>query len=322
MVKNLLILFLFIVQISAYAQRQVRVVDSISNKGIPYVAIRFGINNGVYTDDKGEFSIDDITSDSIILSSIGYEKKSVNLKSLKEDIIYLNPSNLELEEVFLSSKKEKHKTKKIKPKKHNDFRLSHRLIIGSEMAILIPNNFNSHDVELKSLIIPIVTRTISFDKSMNGKAQRIKRLPFSAMYKITFYENFGGMPAKQLNHEAITIVLDEKSTTVTLDIEKYNISLPSEGVFVGILNLGKTDENGNLISTSPFELKKNKDGKMIKFIKPTKPYFPVHFEEKIHHTYSRYTFEDENEWHPFYRYDKVKVREYHNISLGYEVKIY
>ncbi len=314
-------ILIFLIQISNLVFGQIRVVDSISNEGVPFVNIRFDKDNGVYTDDNGEFNLTDITKNNIFLSSIGYKNKTVDLKVIKNNIIYLSPDNYELDEVIISKKTKKAKTKKIKPIKHNDFLKSHRLIVGGELAVLILNNFNSNDVELKSLLIPVITKTISFDNSMSGKVQRVKRLPFSALYKITFYENFGGEPGRQINYENITIVLNEKSTIANLNLEKYNINLPSEGVFIGILNLGKTDKNGKLVSTSPFEIRKGKNG-MVKVVKPTKPYFPVYYKENKNKTFSRYTFEENKDWKIFYRHGKVKSGEHHYISVGYEVKIY
>lgn len=303
------------------ANSQIKVIDSITKKHVPYVAIRFDENNGIFTNNEGEFNLTDVTKDSIFLSSPGYRRKVIDLKTLDSNLIYLSPVDYVLEEVAISNKNKKSKTKRVKPIKHNDFLKSHRLIVGEELAIYIPNNYNSDDIEFKSLLIPIITKTISFDKSMAGKTQRVKKLPFSAMYKISFYENLKGSPGDQINYEDITIVINEKSTIVNFSIEKYNISLPHEGVFIGILNLGKTDRNGKLISTSPFEMREDKNG-TVKFVKPTKPNFPVHYKEKINNTFSRYTFEEDKEWKTFYKHGKIKKGEYHNISLGYEIKIY
>jgi len=300
---------------------QIKVVDSITNKGVSYVAITFEKNNGLYTDEDGVFSLDEIKSEQISLSCMGYSIKTISLKSIQDNTIYLSPTNYELSEVVISDKARKSKVEKVKPKIHNDFMQSHRLSIGGELAMYIPNHFDSNDIELKSLTIPIVTKTISFDKSMEGKAQRLKKLPFSVLYKISFYANEQNKPGEQFNYEDITVVLDEKSTKVDVDLDKYNITLPKEGFFISLLNLGVTDENGKLIPTTPFELKEV-DNRMIKFARPTKPYFPVYYKENKNKTFFRYSFNDDKKWITFYKHGKKKEGEYHNIGLGYELKIY
>ncbi len=319
MKKSMVLLIVMLVTNSVFAQ--IKVVDSITNKGVSYVAITFEKNNGLYTDDDGIFSLDEIKSEQISLSCMGYSSKTISLKSIQNNTIYLSPTNYELSEVIISDKARKSKTKRVKPNKHNDFMQSHRLSIGGELAMYIPNDYSNNDIELKSLTIPIVTKTISFDKSMEGKSQRVKKLPFSALYKISFYANEENKPGEQFNYEDITVLLDEKSTKVDVDLEKYNITLPKEGFFISLLNLGKTDENGKLIPTTPFELKEV-GNRMVKFARPTKPYFPVYYEENKNQTFFRYSFNDDKRWITFYKHGKKKEGEYHNIGLGYELKIY
>jgi hypothetical protein len=312
-------IILMLVTYSTFSQ--IKVIDTISNKSVSYVTITFEKNNGLYTDEDGFFSLDEIKCDQISLSCLGYSNKKINVKSIQNNTIYLSPINYELSEVVISDKVRKSKTKKIKPEKHNDFMQSHRLSIGGELAMYIPNDYSDNDIEFMSLTIPIVTKTISFDKSLEGKSQRLKKLPFSALYKISFYANEENKPGEQFNYENITVVLDEESTKVDVDLEDYNITLPEEGFFISLLNLGKTDEDGKLISTTPFE-SKEVDNRMVKYTRPTKPYFPVHYEENKNKTFFRYSFNDDKSWITFYKHGKKKEGEYHNVSLGYELKIY
>lgn len=300
---------------------QIKVVDSITKMPIPFTTITFGENNGFYTNQDGEFNLKEVHSESISIFCLGYEKKTIEIKSINQNTIFLKPSSFELSEIIISNKKNKTRIKKIKPEKHNDFLQSYMLNIGGELAIYVPNNFDSNDVVLKSLLIPVVTKTISFDKNMTGKKQQVKKLPFSAMYKISFYENENNRPKEQLNYESITIVLNEESTIVNLNLEKYTIDLPKNGLFVGILNLGPTDETGKLIPTTPYIDKKTEKG-IIRIVKHTKPFFPYHYKNQNTETFIRYTFNDDLSWNPFFKHKIKNIRDHHNISLGYEVKIY
>ena len=300
---------------------QVKVLDSISKKPIPFVAVTFDDNNGLYTNQIGEFDLNVITKDTIVLYSLGYKQRTVSLKLLKDQTIYLVPINIALNEIVVSNKKKKSKSKKVKPIKHNDFLKSYGLLIGEEMAIYVPNNQANYDNELKNILIPVVTKTISFEKSFVGKSQRIKKLPFSALFKISFYQNIEGIPGEKLYDEIITIKIDEKLKIASLDLENYDIEIPKEGFFVGMLNLGKTDINGKLISSSPFVYKKIKN-KTKKVLIRTKPFFPIYFKEKSHKTYLRYTFSKNKVWKPLVMYGSMKKYKFHNISLGYEIKMY
>jgi hypothetical protein len=192
-------------------------------------------------------------------------------------------------------------------------------IIGGEIACFIPNKYNNKDVFLNSISIPIVTKTISFDSKLIGKKQIVKKLDFSALYKVSFYKNENGIPGKELIDETITLIFNQKSTVIKVNLEIYGIYLPKEGFFVGLLNLGPTNKNGNLIPTSPYVEKMTKNG-MMRFSKPVKPYFPVIIKINKANTYSRFSFKDYKEWKKFHVLKKGNT--FQNISLGYELKIY
>ncbi len=85
-----------------------RVVDKKTNQPIPYATIQIGENQGVVTNEEGSFSItmDDIASktDSIYISSMGYEKVGVSVKNSMDSIIYIQPKAIELKSVFISNK--------------------------------------------------------------------------------------------------------------------------------------------------------------------------------------------------------------------------
>lgn len=322
-IRNIFIyISLFVISTNS-VNAQIKIMDSVTHKAIPYATIKFNKDNGLYCDENGEFSIDEISNntDSLYISCLGYIEKKIELKSLQEGLIYLSPYTYELEEIVISNKTKKGTTKKIKPISHNDFLQAHMLYIGGELAIYIPNTDSYENVELKKLFIPIVTKTISFEKEKESKKQQVKKISFSTLYKISFYENNNGKPGKRLEYENITTILNEKSTIAILDLEKYSISLPQEGFFVGILNLGPTNDKGQLIPTSPF-LEKETDKGVVKVVKPIKPYFPVYYNKKNNETFFRYTFGNDDNWISFFKHGTKKEGEYHNIGIGYEIKIY
>ncbi len=87
------------------------VVDSITNKGIPYVAVFLtGSGGGGMTDDSGRFSLSAVSpSDSLRVSMMGYTGKTVPLS--EGMTVALVPSGVRLQEVIVKPRKEKYSKK-------------------------------------------------------------------------------------------------------------------------------------------------------------------------------------------------------------------
>ncbi|MBQ4822050.1 carboxypeptidase-like regulatory domain-containing protein [Aquimarina sp. MMG016] len=102
-----LILLFFTTLINAQSISS-RVVDKKTNKPVSYATIQLSENTGIITNEEGRFSItlEDTTpkSDSIYISSMGYEKLGISIKSTIDSIIYINPKAIELSGVFVSNK--------------------------------------------------------------------------------------------------------------------------------------------------------------------------------------------------------------------------
>lgn len=100
--------FLFTVMASAQTITS-KVVDKKTNEPIPYATIQVSENQGIITNEEGRFSItlDDLSqqTDSIHISSMGYEKVSVSVENATDSIIYIAPKAIELKSVFVSNKK-------------------------------------------------------------------------------------------------------------------------------------------------------------------------------------------------------------------------
>jgi hypothetical protein len=86
-----------------------KLMDSKTEQPIPYATIQFSSNNGVITNENGEFSISISRAiqpvDSLVISCLGYETKSLAVKGFKQETIYLNPKAVDLDEVLLTNKK-------------------------------------------------------------------------------------------------------------------------------------------------------------------------------------------------------------------------
>jgi len=108
--KKLLFTLLFSIFFSVVSAQQysAKVVDKDSGEPIPFATVETGKNQGVITNEDGEFSFilnkKKHHQDSIYISSMGYERKGVSLKEPIEHAISLEAKTVELGEVFLINK--------------------------------------------------------------------------------------------------------------------------------------------------------------------------------------------------------------------------
>ena len=104
----LTLLFTIFFSVVSAQQYSAKVVDKNSGEPIPFATVETGKNQGVITNEEGEFSFilnkKKHHQDSIYISSMGYEKKGVSLKDPIEQVISLEAKTFELGEVFLINK--------------------------------------------------------------------------------------------------------------------------------------------------------------------------------------------------------------------------
>lgn len=102
--------FFIFIAFSTYAQESVssKILDSISQKPIPYATISINNNSGVISNSNGDFllylSSKKSKKDSLEIRCLGYETKQFLVKTFKDSIILLSPKSIELEEVLVSNK--------------------------------------------------------------------------------------------------------------------------------------------------------------------------------------------------------------------------
>ena len=110
MLRRINLLFIFSCWISIVSSQtlQVKVIDSINEKPIAYSNVYFSNNNGLITDEIGNFEL--IKSqlsqnDSMHVSMIGYDKKSFLINNFNDSLIKLVESPIKLSDVILTNKK-------------------------------------------------------------------------------------------------------------------------------------------------------------------------------------------------------------------------
>jgi len=105
----LLILFGFPSALHINAQSvSSKIIDSVTQKPIPYATVQWASNKGAITNEEGRFSLllqeNTQETDSLFISCLGYESIARPLSSFDEPIVYMVPSVIELREVLVSNK--------------------------------------------------------------------------------------------------------------------------------------------------------------------------------------------------------------------------
>lgn len=304
------------------AQTRFQIIDRQTSEPVAYASVAYN-GSGKFANVNGAVQIDEPVNGEIRISCLGYGAISINPADIKNEKVYMDASAENLLPVTVRKPlgNRKSRMESVAAQKHNDFIHGHMLIIGGEVAYLLKPKMGIPGQRVSSLTIPVITKTIDMSEAMVNKKQLVKNLPFAGLYRLSFYQNDNNLPGAAIELvNDILVVLDHKSKTFDINVEKHRIDLPEEGVFVGITNLGPLDEEGRFIPTEPFMLREL-NGATVKVAKPTKPYLPVHYNSKEFRTYYRFAFDGARDWGVFYK-DMRKDNRIHNISIGFEYKVY
>jgi hypothetical protein len=114
---------------------QGKIIDSLTKKPIPFASIVLKESNlGLYASEEGDFMIKNKTyfvTDTLLISSIGFNQKKINFKNLEVDsinYIYLSQATIPLEEIELLAVRNKQIKKNWKKSKKQEKISSRKLI--------------------------------------------------------------------------------------------------------------------------------------------------------------------------------------------------
>lgn len=211
--KKFILLFLF--TISATAQIKGVVRDSITKEPIAYATIVYeNTEIGTNANEKGEFELTKHESNFIInVSCLGYKTKTLQISNSNN--IYLSPKQEVIQEVIISNRKN---TSEIIVGKYKNSSVSY----GSSKPGIIYAKYINYNSEVENH--PFVKKIQFTTRSMKKNAK----------LKLRFF-------SVNQNKEIVgDIIFDEIIVTVksgvhnnTVDLEKYNIIIPKEGIFIG-----------------------------------------------------------------------------------------
>ncbi len=218
--KNILLLIMLIASYFATAQNII-VYDSVNNLSLPYMAIQFG-DNGIYTDDKGSFNLNDITNDSLQIDIFGYNKLLLAKNNLK-DTIYLEPKTQLLDEVIITNKKTEINIKQSKrTKMYGCWSISKE----TEIISMFKPNKKIENTLIKEL-------SFGFNKLGKFDFPEGKITKPEVVVRINIYTIEDGI-IKDKIYSNLKIIDVLKKDNVVLNIEEEGIYFSEEGLGFGI----------------------------------------------------------------------------------------
>ena len=212
------ILLLLLIPLSLSAQVKGIVLDSISGKPIAYVNIWVETENiGTTSEENGTFLLEIKEEKNLVFSALGFETRI--LKSTEIEKVSLYPKVYEMPEVVLEIPK---RTKEIEVgNSKKRFYLAESQIVSWIFAKKI--DLDSLDVSLKFL-----KQIIYFTNSevQNGK------------FRIRIFNlDIKGKPLADLLMEEIIVLVKKGKQKNIVDVSKFNIEIPKEGILVGFESL-------------------------------------------------------------------------------------
>lgn len=178
-----------------------------NGKTIPFVNVGVPGCSGTVTDLEGNFSLDINEcrpTDTLRISMIGYKPVEHILGSLQTPLtLHMVPSQYELKEVKVDSRKMKEKEK-------GNFTDSDRMMAG----------FTSNDLG-SELLVRIHVKDDAWVKKF--RFYIAKSIFDTLFFRVNVYNTVKGVPAENVLKQPVYVTVTKKSGWVTVDLEKYNI---------------------------------------------------------------------------------------------------
>ena len=213
------ILFLFLFTISTTAQIKGVVKDSITKEPIAYVALVYeNTEIGTNANSNGEFELTNIeTNNKIIVSCLGYKSKFFLLSNKNE--IYLSKKEELIEEIVIKNRK-------------------------NRSEIIIDNYKNSQMAFGCNKAGNVWAKYIKFTKEVQNHPF-IKKIQFTAKSRVKnakvklrfFFTNQNKEVVSDIIFDEIIVPIIKGTHKNIVDLEKYSIIIPKEGIFIGFENL-------------------------------------------------------------------------------------
>ena len=173
--------------------------------------------SGTVTDDKGAFVLENVNStDSVRISNVAYQPRTIAVQSLRQaDTILMAGNEISMEEVVVGdlSKYQREQTLGFSSYTDNG---SFRLQPGSQIATYISNEKGTEGY----------IKGVLFQLKQIGKCRNSMRL------RLLYLDTITSLPAGDILQENILIPSQTLKKANYVDLSKYKIPLPYEGIIV------------------------------------------------------------------------------------------
>lgn len=203
------------------------VVDSTTNQVVPFASIySIKTGRGTHTDSEGYFEWNLTTSvDSLIISSVGY--KSIQISSTllaTSQVIKIGQAIIQLKEVAVQySNKRTNKEIGFYNFKSNTSRgMGPGGIVQNEIFL----NYFPNSQLAPTFISKLMFDIKGFDIDQRGGSK--------AIIRVLRVDKQTGLPGEDLLLHKILVNITRISPDIIVNIEKYKIPFPDEGIFIGL----------------------------------------------------------------------------------------
>lgn len=203
-----------------------------TREGLPYVSI--GIKNtatGTTSDASGQFTLQANSRDTLVFSSVGY-KTAVLLASEIASAVYLQEDVKALHEVVV-------KSGRLKTTRVGNLKSKTYVSLGgaNQYAMLLQPDSG------RGMLLEEVHFELQPDTRENNR--------WRTAIKVRVYANELGKPGRDLIPINLVVSADKKDRRIVVDVSQYAITVPREGVFIGIDFIGFFDNKGDFVPYSP-----------------------------------------------------------------------
>lgn len=212
--------------------------------------------NATYTDEEGIFHLLATKNDSIKITCIGYKDSVIkNAESLNSSSIELRPNFILLDEVVIKSNP-KGSSYSLGNTGKKDQYSAQGGTKGSVLLVFVPNIDSSKN----KLITKLKYELSTIERKKNEYRSEDEKIN-KGVIRVRLYssKDTSVFPNSELLPENIiqTIPLKNKQTLI-VDISKYKINFPANGVFVGLEWLGEKNNSYEINLNPAFRMIKSK----------------------------------------------------------------
>lgn len=215
--KKILVLFFVCAQISAQTiTLKGNILDKENKEPVVYANISFiKSNKGISSKEDGSFELEidkELLKDKVHVSCLNYKDTVVLAKDIQNKTLFLSPKLYNLNEVVVSKERNKKVVLDKVKKRVSPFHTNNIRMVGKYFPNKLDGIFYLENVK------------IFFSKRNSHKAKF--RIRIFSVDKNT------GKPKEDILNKSITVFKEKGQKIVELNLEKYYLELPENGLFV------------------------------------------------------------------------------------------